>query len=81
VTAAILRATSNSPDAAKRADAEADRAMDWLRKAVAAGFKDVVHMAKDQDLGALRQREDFRQLLGDLEKRLKETKDHEKGTR
>jgi tetratricopeptide (TPR) repeat protein len=64
VTAAVLRAAS--PDAAKDATAEADRAMAWLTKAVAAGYKDAAHMAKDKDLDALRDRPDFRALLAGL---------------
>jgi hypothetical protein len=50
-------------DAAK---AEADRAMAWLTKAVAAGFKDRAHMEKDADLDALRRREDFQKLIESL---------------
>ncbi|MFO0841682.1 MAG: tetratricopeptide repeat protein [Gemmataceae bacterium] len=52
-----------SGDAAK---AEADRAMAWLTRAVAAGYKDRAHMEKDSDLDALRSREDFRKLLTGL---------------
>jgi tetratricopeptide (TPR) repeat protein len=66
VTAKVLRATDPSPDAATQADAEADRAMAWLRQAVAAGYKNVAHMAKDTDLDALRDRADFRALLAEL---------------
>jgi tetratricopeptide (TPR) repeat protein len=68
VTAAVLRATDKSAAGAKRADAEADKALDWLRKAVAAGYKNVAHMKKDTDLDPLRPRQDFQQLLARLEK-------------
>jgi eukaryotic-like serine/threonine-protein kinase len=44
----------------------ADRAMDALRRAVAAGFRDASHMIKDPDLRPLRDREDFRALVGEL---------------
>jgi tetratricopeptide (TPR) repeat protein len=44
-----------------------DRAMGLLRKAVQAGWKDGAHMAKDSDLDPLRDREDFRQLLKELD--------------
>jgi tetratricopeptide (TPR) repeat protein len=67
VTAAVLRATDPSSDTAKEADAEADRAMAWLRQAVAAGYKNVAHLKKDTDLDALRDRADFRALLAKLE--------------
>jgi hypothetical protein len=46
---------------------EADRAMVWLRKAVAAGYRDRANIEKDADLDALRDRPDFRALLKELE--------------
>jgi tetratricopeptide (TPR) repeat protein len=67
VTAAILRATDNSAEGAKQAGAEEDRAMAWLKKAVAAGFKDAAGLKQDKDLEALRDRADFRKLVSDLE--------------
>jgi tetratricopeptide (TPR) repeat protein len=67
VTAAVL---GDSPDADAAADQfaseEADRAMAWLRKAVAAGYKDRGLMEKDKDLDALRSRADFRELVESL---------------
>jgi tetratricopeptide (TPR) repeat protein len=66
VTAAVLRATDKSAEAAKKGAAEADRAMAWLRKAVAAGYCNAEHMAKDKDLDVLRDREDFQRLLAEL---------------
>jgi hypothetical protein len=66
VTAAVLRAVDSSPTGAKQADAEAEQAMAWLKKAVAAGYKDGAHMEKDKDLDALRDREDFKKLLAEL---------------
>jgi serine/threonine protein kinase len=66
VTAAALRATSQSPAVAHQADAEADRAMVWLKQAIAAGYNNAAHMAKDSDLDALRDREDFRKLMAEL---------------
>jgi serine/threonine protein kinase/tetratricopeptide (TPR) repeat protein len=47
---------------------QADVAMGWLKQAVAAGNKNVEHMKKDKDLDALRDREDFRKLIAELEK-------------
>jgi serine/threonine protein kinase/tetratricopeptide (TPR) repeat protein len=45
----------------------ADRAMELLRKAVQAGWKDAAHMAKDSDLDPLRDREDFKKLMAELQ--------------
>ena len=42
--------------------------MQWLHKAVKAGYKDAALMKKDTDLDALREREDFKKLLAELEK-------------
>jgi serine/threonine protein kinase/tetratricopeptide (TPR) repeat protein len=42
-------------------------AMKFLRDAVSKGFTDVPHMKKDTDLDPLRQREDFRKLIAELE--------------
>jgi hypothetical protein len=44
-----------------------DAAMKLLREAVSKGYKDVAHMKKDTDLYPLRQREDFRKLLVELD--------------
>jgi tetratricopeptide (TPR) repeat protein len=66
VTARVLRATAKGPDADKQANAEADRAMEWLRKALTAGYDNVGRIKKDRDLRALRQRTDFKKLLADL---------------
>jgi serine/threonine protein kinase/tetratricopeptide (TPR) repeat protein len=68
VTAAALRAADKSASAAHEADAEADRAMAWLKQAVSAGYKDAAHMNRDSDLDSLRAREDFKQLVAELER-------------
>jgi serine/threonine protein kinase/tetratricopeptide (TPR) repeat protein len=44
----------------------ADRAMDTLRRAVAAGFRHLAHMQADTDLDPLRNRPDFKLLMMDL---------------
>jgi hypothetical protein len=67
VTAAVIRASDKSATAAREAAAEADRAMAWLRQAVAAGYNDAAHMKEDKDLDSLRDREDFKKLLADLQ--------------
>ncbi len=43
-----------------------DRAMELLRNAVKAGWKDAAHMAKDTDLDSIRGREDFKKLIEEL---------------
>jgi serine/threonine protein kinase/tetratricopeptide (TPR) repeat protein len=67
VTAAVIRASDKSAAGVRDAAAEADRAMAWLKQAVAAGYKDAAHLKEDKDLDALRDREDFRKLLADLQ--------------
>jgi len=54
-------------DSARLAREDADRAMQWLHKAVRAGHKDTALMKKDHDLDSLREREDFKKLLAELE--------------
>jgi hypothetical protein len=56
-------ASGRSPDNKSQ---YADRAMELLRKAVTAGFKDAARMAKNGDLDALRGRDDFKKLLAEL---------------
>jgi serine/threonine protein kinase len=67
VTAGVLRAADTSCTGAKQANAEADRAMAWLKQAIAAGYRNAAHMAKDRDLDALRDRPDFTSLMAALE--------------
>jgi serine/threonine protein kinase/Tfp pilus assembly protein PilF len=64
VTAAMLKATPGAA-AARLSAEEADRAMAWLTKAVAAGYKDVEYMKADKDLDILRDRKGFQMLLAD----------------
>jgi eukaryotic-like serine/threonine-protein kinase len=45
----------------------ADQAMDLLRQAVAKGYKDAARMKQDADLDPIRNREDFKRLIGELE--------------
>ncbi len=65
VTAAVQAKTPGA-DAARLATEDADRAMAWLTKSIAAGYKDRPHMEKDTDLDALRKRPDFQKLLASL---------------
>ncbi|MFT3883106.1 MAG: tetratricopeptide repeat protein [Gemmatales bacterium] len=48
------------------AKGEADQAMAWLQKAVAAGYQDRAALEKDDSLTPLRDREDFRKLIASL---------------
>ncbi len=46
----------------------AQQAIDFLRQAIAKGYKDMAHIKQDKDLDALRERGDFRKLMAELEK-------------
>jgi serine/threonine protein kinase len=52
----------------------ADEAMKMLRDAVSKGFKDTAHMKQDKDLDPLREREDFKKLLAEVEGKAGEKK-------
>ena len=54
-------------DDAKLQDQYAARAVELLRQAFAKGYKEAAHMKKDKDLDALRDREDFKRLVAELE--------------
>lgn len=47
----------------------ADTATELLQKAVKAGYKDAAHLKADKDLEPLRERDDFKQLVAELEKK------------
>jgi hypothetical protein len=64
---AAAQAQAGGPDAARLAKEEADRAMAWLTKAVAAGYANPAELSQDADVAFLRDREDFRKLLADAE--------------
>ena len=66
VAAAAIKSTSGA-DAPRLANVEADRGMARLNQAVAAGYRDVARIKIDHDLDALRDREDFKKLLAELE--------------
>jgi tetratricopeptide (TPR) repeat protein/tRNA A-37 threonylcarbamoyl transferase component Bud32 len=66
VTSKVGRAAVESAAADKVGDPDADRAMESLKKAVAAGFKKVDRVTKHLDLDPLRDRPDFRKLLTEL---------------
>ncbi len=68
ITAGV-QAKNPGADAARLAKDDADRAMQFLHKAVQAGYKDAAHMKKDTDFDALRDREDFKKLFAELEQK------------
>jgi tetratricopeptide (TPR) repeat protein len=65
VTAAV-QAEAKGDESARLAAADAEKAMDWLHRAAAAGFKDRARMEKDSDLDHVRGHKDFRKLLAGL---------------
>ena len=69
ICAAVIPQDPKTPagDVDRLAREQADLAMGWLGKAVAAGNMDAEYMKQDKDLDALRQREDFKKLLAGLE--------------
>jgi tetratricopeptide (TPR) repeat protein len=50
-------------------DMLADEAMAMLRQAIAKGYKNASHMKLDNDLDALREREDYKKLVKELEEK------------
>jgi tetratricopeptide (TPR) repeat protein len=44
-----------------------DQAVQTLRQALAKGYKDIAHLQKDKDLEPLRDRDDFKKLLAEVE--------------
>jgi serine/threonine protein kinase/tetratricopeptide (TPR) repeat protein len=69
VTAAVFRAADTSPEGVQQADAEADRAMTWLKQALAVGYNNAAHLREDKDLDALRDRADLTELVTELQAR------------
>ena len=62
-----IAGTAGSGLSAAEGAAELDRAMDVLRRAVAAGYRPVAWMKRDPDLDPLRARPDFQLLMMDLD--------------
>ncbi len=64
--AAAMFARANQPT---DATADADRAMEWLRKAVQAGYTAAAHVAQDTDLDPLRGEPEFQAIVAELTKK------------
>jgi hypothetical protein len=67
---ANLAQIATMPDSgltAAEGQSAAERAMQWLQRAVAAGYRNVAIMRSDHDLDPLRSRRDFQLLMMDLE--------------
>jgi len=73
ICAAVIKEDPKTPaaDAVRLAKEQGELAMAWLHKAVAAGYKNVEHLKKNKELDALRDREDFKNLLADVEAKTK----------
>jgi tetratricopeptide (TPR) repeat protein len=68
VTAAVLmKSTRAGPGALRLAKDDTDRAMAWLNKALAAGYRDLAEITTSKDLDILRDRADFKMVLADLQ--------------
>jgi tetratricopeptide (TPR) repeat protein len=67
VTSALLRVKDPSEKGARSADAEADRAMAWLRQATDTGLVSVNIVKQVNELSVLQDRADFRTLIAKLE--------------
>ncbi len=61
-----VQARAAGSDAARLARQDADKAIAWLTKAVAVGYKNQADLEKNRDFDALRNRDDFRKLLRGL---------------
>ncbi len=63
---------ASDEERAKRVQFYGDQSVTMLRTAVAKGYKNAAHMKRDKDLDALRDRDDFKKLLAELEAKAKE---------
>jgi tetratricopeptide (TPR) repeat protein len=70
--AAAGDAKLSQPDRARLKAQYADRAMEFLRQAVAGGLRNVAWLRSDKDLTCLRSRADFQKLVQELELKTKQ---------
>jgi hypothetical protein len=66
---AVLAGRPGSGVSAAEGEKEADRAMKWLSRAVAMGYRNTSEIRIESALDALRGREDFKKLVAELEKK------------
>jgi tetratricopeptide (TPR) repeat protein len=66
---AIAAGRLSEKDAELSKEECATRAVGYLQQAIAKGWKHAEQMKKDEDLKALRERDDFKKLLADLEQK------------
>src|SRR5207302_9883518 len=69
--ACVYALSAAAPADAQQGERYATRAVELLRGAVAKGWKNVEAIKKDSDLDLLHRRDDFKQLLTDLERKTK----------
>ena len=70
ICATVLRATDQSAESAARSNDQADQAVAWLRRAVAAGYAELDTIRDDfEDLPTVRERADFKELVVQLQSR------------
>jgi eukaryotic-like serine/threonine-protein kinase len=67
VAADMLKKGARTPEMNTRAEKESDRAIAWLKQAVAAGFDDTDRLKNRKEFDSVRQRADFRELIAELE--------------
>jgi hypothetical protein len=69
--AGLAEADANLPEAERKtlARSHSDRAMAWLKRAVAGGYRDVGTLRRAAAFQALRGRADFQELVAELERR------------
>jgi hypothetical protein len=69
----LAEADTQLPEAKRRelAEKHATRAVELLREAIAKGYEDASDLKQNQDLDPLRQRDDFKKLLAELEAKTK----------
>jgi tetratricopeptide (TPR) repeat protein len=65
----LAKKDTGEPDGAQLAEAYADKAMTMLREAVTNGYHNVTEMKTAPWLGSLRSRDDFQNLLAEVEKK------------
>ena len=66
-TACVFSTSSTKCEDAAVAERYAIRAIDLLRQTAAQGWMEVAHMQEDPDLDSLRERDEFKKLMADLE--------------